>query len=29
MGKLLFELKDQISEETYRECIGAMEKIFI
>lgn len=29
MGKLLFELKDQISEEAYLECIGAMEKIFV
>ncbi len=27
MGKLLFELKGQVSEETYLECIQAMEKI--
>ena len=29
MGKMLFELKDQVGEETYRECIYAIEKIFI
>lgn len=29
MGKLLFELKEQVGEETYRECIYAIEKIFI
>ena len=27
MGKLLFELKGQISEDAYLECIQAMEKI--